>query len=304
MCSAIRPCLGVLVVATACGNYSNEDVLFTEAVPLAESLQVALPQNGSPNTCPHPSDLRGYALATGAYLNLSVADLLIDLDLVRSTSPSERRQNPEARVWGPWPDQNHPGFQAELTMTLLDASVPTFGFLIDERRDGDSSWSDLIDGQFVGALASEGSGNYTVHFAAIWALGINKATDPHSDMVVSYDLGARPRSITLDLSDAGLTDPLPPFLYEYQDAADGGASLSFAWFDADAGAEIHAIADFQSDGSGGGAYTLGDGGIDECWEATACMNYFTYTGGLRYCGTDLAPCMGMATPSNCPASIQ
>jgi hypothetical protein len=292
----------LLLLVASCGNYSNEDVLFAEAVPQSESLKLALPQNApAPASCPYPSYLWVYALTTGAALNTSVADFLIDIDLARASSPSVRL--PGERVWGPWNDRNHPGFQGELLMTLQADAGTTFNFVIEERRDGDSSWTDLVDGHFIGSEASHGAGDFAIHFGAARKLGINNPTDPKADLAVSYDLGAVPLVIRLDLAGAALTDPLPPFLYEYQGGPDGGGSFAFAWFDADAGAEVHATAAFQADGSGGGSYSVGNAGIDECWDAKACTNYLTVPGVFRSCGIHLTACQGMPKPANCPPAI-
>jgi hypothetical protein len=291
-----------LFFAVACGNYSNEDVVFTEAVPQSESLRIALPQNATaPMGCPHPSDLWAWALTSGSYLNLSVDNLLVWLDVARSTSPSQRSQ--DARVWGPWKDENHPGFQGQLFVGLqpdADAGIPVFGFVLAERRIGDPNWTDLIDGRFVGAEASQGSGGFAMHFGAARALGINKPTDPMGDLQVSYNLGTQPQIIGLDLQDAAITDPLPPFAYQFESDADGGGTFAFAWYNADAGTELFATANFRADGSGGGSYAEGGLQIDECWDATACMDYLTVPGVFRSCGTQLTACMGAPNPASCP----
>src|SRR5512141_1702456 len=104
---AMKRFLPILLLGlSACGNYSNEDLDFQLALPQDGELEAKLPQAISLN------DSAEYYVTTRKVVTdfNAIARTLVGLvDKVRGISPTSRKGS--QRTWGPWPDENHPGWQ-------------------------------------------------------------------------------------------------------------------------------------------------------------------------------------------------
>ena len=92
---------GVLLVLSACGNYSNTDLDFQLAIPARNDLALSLPTTAPPVI----SDSSQYYLETRKVVTTcnGIIDALIGLiDHMRSLPPTERQN--DTRVWGPYMD--------------------------------------------------------------------------------------------------------------------------------------------------------------------------------------------------------
>src|SRR3990172_9891701 len=92
--------LFLALAGAGCGNWSNEDVAFIEALPTSQALKVALPASAGQALCgaPGPSEIWGWAKPTGDAINAGVDFLLGLVDLVKNYEPTTRK--PDLRVWG------------------------------------------------------------------------------------------------------------------------------------------------------------------------------------------------------------
>ncbi|HUK66767.1 MAG TPA: hypothetical protein VLV17_08050, partial [Anaeromyxobacteraceae bacterium] len=262
--SSARALLGLALLAAGCGNWSNEDVAFVEALPTSQHLHVALPPSAAQAassgtapataltvTCPAPgaSQVWGWAQPAGDALNALVEGMLVFVDYVRSITPTSRM--PDERIWGPFSDQNHPGKQDRVRMSRsVDASgLPDYTYYFEAEPTGSGdAYTDLLDGEFSGSTAELGKGTFTLHFDALRTLGMddNPATDPTGPLVATYDRTGDPRLIGLDVQN-GTT--LAEFNYAYQGFANGNGSFSYKFVDG-SGDSFVVVASFDAAGEG------------------------------------------------------
>src|SRR5215831_13459159 len=163
----------LLLVATAasalaaCGNYSNEDLLYMNAVPTSTQLAVVLP-------APMPAVTQA-ELAQSTHGGIGTVNMLLDgvlgiVDTVRSYEPTSRTAN--GRVWGPAPDSSKPGWLWKLE---IDRQVngTTFDWEVDVANEATpDNWVEFLKGTYDGAGgAKQGSGGFTAFFANVVAVG-------------------------------------------------------------------------------------------------------------------------------------
>ncbi len=283
------PSLAALALAlAACGNYSTDDIAFIEALPPPEALSVALPTPraqaalGAGQTAVTCGPLGAatewtQALATGTKMNAGLGWILGAVDLARSREPSERHR--DWRVWGPFPDGSHPGFEIRLLMTRSEGAdgIPVYAFSFDARRSG-IDWTALIDGRFVGASGRTGHGNVTLHFATIRALGLSdQPDDPAVDVPIDYDRTGDPRTLALSIPLGAAGFGLVDFDYGFQSWASGDAHIDFAIQDL-RGNRVVTQAGFLPSGAGRGEVTLYPANpppasyqYTVCWDETGCV---------------------------------
>src|SRR5262245_2098762 len=94
----------LLLFATiaSCGNYSNEDLEFMNAVPARQDFVAYIPRDLTPaNEAELAKDTHTVITAFNGAL-----DFLKVADAIRAYPPTSRI--PDGRVWGPVLDNNHP----------------------------------------------------------------------------------------------------------------------------------------------------------------------------------------------------
>jgi hypothetical protein len=288
-------------LVAACGNYSDVDIEFIEAIPTSSQIHLSLPSpSGGQALCATAeSDAFTSAQTEGGEINQGIGDMLDLVDLVRTVAPTKRETG--ERIWGPFADTTHSGFRDMITMQQVDGG---YSYDFEIQPDGASDWTPIITGQFNGGTAATGSGEIILHFDNAAALGINKPTDPTQPFDVSYDLGANPQTIDLSLAGAGLQ--LLAADYSYQLYADGHGEFAFEIIEN--GDTATWTVDFQASGAGEGTavFQLASGGsvqIVECWDATACLDYVDDPGNYTKqpgCSPSTSCLIGKA--SSCPAS--
>ena len=289
--------LALALCVTACGDLSNQDIAFLEAIPRKESLHVQVPDQGAQPLCGPGSfgdaEVWNNARRTGDALNAGVDGILGLVDKIRALPPTTRDE--DSRVWGPFPDQQHPGVTIRVTLSReLDAhSIPwRYLYSIDARRAG--AFLPLLAGEFYGAQASKGSGKLTIHFENALALQTNKPDDPASPERIFYDLASEPRTVSLDLTDISAARLLK-FDYGYVGYLDGHGRFDYAFPDKN-GCVITVSTSFTARGAGrgrlhfscGGGVFVGD--VVQCWNENACLTRiedpYAFTpacGGLKPC---------------------
>src|SRR5207302_840323 len=156
----------------ACGNLSNEDIAFAEALPRTGDLHVQIPAqapaaaSSALSTCTL-GEAQQWLLGardTGDKLNLAVDALLGIIDAIRHASPTSRR--PDLRIWS-FPDSKHPGVQLEASMLRVAQSAgattaqQAWSFAIDARR-GSGPYLEVLYAYFVGSEARTGLGEITI----------------------------------------------------------------------------------------------------------------------------------------------
>lgn len=138
----------VLATSSGCGNYSNDDLDFELALPeqtdMEAKLQVSLVRADSAE---YYRDTRSAVLT----FNGLVAELTGLVDTVRGYTPSQRNGN--QRIWGPFPDTKHAGWEIRVVMQrgTVSATLLRMDYWVEVRPvgQGDSSWVSLLVGQYT-----------------------------------------------------------------------------------------------------------------------------------------------------------
>ncbi|MBI5067426.1 MAG: hypothetical protein HZB56_04240 [Deltaproteobacteria bacterium] len=310
--------IAAAALLAGCGNYSTEDLEFAEALPTRETLQVRLPGPVSQGAaaqaavaCGSLGEATGWlqARAIGVGVNAGLDWILRVVDYLRTVEPTRRERN--ARTWGPFPDEKHPGFQSRIRLTrTFQGEEPTYHFFFESLPPGGGRWRALITGDFVGAYAARGRGNVTLHFTVIRELGLNdSASDPTADVPIDYDRTGEPRTVSLTIPAGAGGFGLIDFPYTWSSYADGRGQFDFARQDA-AGNRFVWQARFTADGAGRGDITIYPASnpsasypLSACWDAGAC---YTAASDLfnvaQLCGP-AATCV-VNWPAGCPTAFQ
>jgi hypothetical protein len=293
----------------ACGNYSTDDVAFVEALPTREALRVAVPAPPAPATCGALGEASQWTQArtTGAAMNAGLDWILGAVDMVRSLEPTERHR--DQRVWGPFPDPKHPGFQGRVTVSRSEGAdgIPVYAFAFETQRPLlESTWHVLIGGQFVGGSGRTGQGSVTLYFTTIRALGLNeKPDDPTVDVSIAYDRRADPRTLSLSIPPGAAGFGLVDFDYGFTSWTSGDSHLDFAIQDG-LGNRVVTQAGFLPSGAGRGDVTLYPANpppasyqFTVCWDESGCVtavaDFFNVSG---HCAS--APCVTPGWEAICP----
>lgn len=273
-------------VVGACGNYSNDDLLFMSAVPSSTQLAVVLPQTSNPNAAELAQDTEG---AIGG-VNTMLDNVLGLIDTVRSYEPTTRSSN--SRIWGPFDDKNHPGWRWQLVVTL-EPDGTTFDYWLETEDTTAATpiWLQFFTGTFDAAGGiKQGNGSVTVDFAALKNAGFPldmkaAALDTLSIVYQNHDTAGSPVGVTLMITQppdpmTGLTGAT--FMYEI--LTDGSGRIAFTLVgNIIPGPAIDTVAiDAQWIPSGAGeateAIVAGDGaGVvqprTQCWDASFNETY-------------------------------
>lgn len=219
----------LLLGLSACGNYSNEDLDFQLALPQDGELEAKLPQAISVN------DSAEYYVTTRKVVTdfNAIARTLVGLvDKVRGISPTSREGS--QRTWGPWPDENHPGWQMRVTMDRTDDPSAASGFNISylfEVRSTQIAGAGFIP-LMTGSYAPSGNARRGRGELTLWAGKVHEA---------GYALDDFGQLVQLDLCYQTLEYPIVVHMvaqnqdtvkerqvtYDYEEAADGSGTLYF-----------------------------------------------------------------------------
>jgi hypothetical protein len=178
----------VLALAAGCGNYSNEDLEFMNALPAQEDLFANIPAR-SALTQGTEAELAKQTHEVARVFNRMLFDILGGVDFIRTFPPSERGHN--TRTWGPWPHEKHPDWQYRFVMTRNDAdhSMFTYELQLQDTTNPANVWVDFLGGSFTSTRgARRGVGTFTLQSDMVRAAGFP----------VEIGEGARLRSIRFD----------------------------------------------------------------------------------------------------------
>jgi len=152
----------------ACGNYSNDDLEFMNAVPARQDFVAFIPRDLTPaNEAELAKDTHNVIAAFNGAL-----DFLKVADAIRAYPPTSRI--PDGRVWGPVADANHPGWRWQFVMQRDPNVVGRFNYHFDEQPIGaGDQWATILSGGFLptGGGARRGVGDFTLQTDAAHALG-------------------------------------------------------------------------------------------------------------------------------------
>jgi hypothetical protein len=276
----MRLATSALLLLCACGNLSNQDVAFLEAIPQKGALKVAVPRGDAsqPACALGAADVWNFARTTGDGINAGVDGILVMVDAVRAISPTTRTT--DCRTWGPWNDDKHAGVQYQVVICReLDAKgVPwrwIYSFLA--RKSG-AAFLPVLEGEFFGAEARNGVGRLVIHFENSRKLGIAAPDDPTYPARLYYDLSGDPRTVSFDMTDNPYGFGLVGFDYFWAGYLDGHGRFDYALPPDKNGCRGEVTTWFTAAGAGKlklhvrcGSFDAGD--VIQCWDQSACLAY-------------------------------
>jgi hypothetical protein len=225
--------LSLALLAGACGNYSNEDLEFMNAVPTSDGLTVSLPPK--PLSTTDEAELAANTHDQVRNYNTLIDTVMAYVETVRSYEPTSRghdSQGRDTRTWGPAPatddDTGAPnGWRWRFVMTRNAESASKFHYQFDLQPIGgaDDEWTLFISGDFDAAVGlRRGNGNFLVDFQTLRTLGYPFKDDGKlASIAVTYATAAFPTSVSMMLvATDGTTAGI-----EYSAQADGSGALSF-----------------------------------------------------------------------------
>ena len=301
----MRSACSALLLLCACGTLSNEDIAFIEAIPQKDQLHVQVPKGDTaqPACSIGPADVWTNAKTTGDAINAGVDGILSLVDAIRAVPPTTR--DTDQRTWGPFADKNNKGVDIQVTMLreLDSAGTPWRWIYTVAARRAPADFLPIIEGEFFGAQARDGTGRIVLHFENSWALAINQPNDPHSPMRVFYDLSGDPRTVSLDLT-AAAGFGLARFDYGWAGYADGHGRFDYAIPQSN-GCTLQVSANFTAPGAGKLTFRalcplgLVYGDITQCWDVSACITWVDDPFGFTAQCNGIKNCV-LGSAASCP----
>jgi hypothetical protein len=298
------------LAAAACGgDFSNDDLEFLNALPKREDLAAKLPASSQGRTggglttrkdgllvnLGEVSQLASDTDDTGRDFNTAVDGLLTLLENIRATSPTTRE--PDRRVWGPFKDKDHPGFDVRFVMERAELR---FDYQLEYRRTGagDTAWWAFLTGAFqadagirkgVGTLSLDVKRAVQEDFAAGGLITLDR-------LDIDYQTKALPTRVEMAFTPrGGLTEAVR---YTYREAEGGLGEMKFRLPATDLviGGKLEDVeltTRWAPDGRGMGVLLVLAGDIQgakytECWNALGRVtfiarswDFFNPTEGVR-----------------------
>ena len=222
------------LLASACGNYSNDDVDFAleqEAMPEQGDIEVKLQVSvDQPNSAEYYKDTRSVVLT----FNTMAGDLTGIIEGVRAYAPTSR--SGDQRIWGPFPDDNHPGWEIRVVMRRSSASETLLhmDYWAQLRQVGqdDTGWVSLLVGQYTsqgGVRAGQGEIHFNVQDARLagYPVDSDQGLRELDHIQVSYDNSGFPVQVTMEIVNLP-TAKTQKADYLYQRQADDSGIMQFA----------------------------------------------------------------------------
>src|ERR1022692_2655028 len=110
--------LAAPVFAAACGNYSNEDLEYMNAVPAGSELTATLPAYASTLPASSEAELAQTTHSVTTQFNQMLDNPPGAAAPIRSYAPTSR--TPTSRIWGPFPSDKQLGWDWKLTVSHDD----------------------------------------------------------------------------------------------------------------------------------------------------------------------------------------
>ena len=289
--------LGAVAWGAGCGNYSNEDLEYLNALPQTEDVSMEAPLKADVPRADQDEALKMTTTVTTA-VNLTVVALLGLVDRIRSFTPTAREQN--GRVWGPVPDEKNPGWKLAFRMTkalAADGVTPHFDYVLvmigpaDTNFGTDASPTDatpVLSGWFEWAgRAGAGTGHLSLTPKAARDAG---AVLPNLEKVITavfdYDNRASPRTLDVVAMNEKPVDPTKDAessTYHYERAPNGDGGMKFTFLqdsvEGPAGVDTLQIASrWYGTGEGRARISVLAGDREgltwvDCWAATSLTSY-------------------------------
>ncbi len=293
-------CSYMALATSACGNLSNDDLLFLAAVPKKQELAMRVePQTPDPGALTNRSPLLGqqaqyydYARTAAEQMNKSIGNVLDMVEnLGRGHRPTRRTEN--GRVWGPVHNLDGKGIslRLEIARETRNDGGPRFVFCVHVAPDGafaktEPSCAEPLAAGFAPVLSGSyepqsesaglrsGSGTILLDMEAAYVAGIGQPSD-RGQVKVDFDFsrGGDEKQLHLEAAPApALGQPGAIVVYDYGLTADGRVDfylrfphdvLGGGWTNlgSDAKETVTLDASWQLDGPGRGDAVVEGGDI-------------------------------------------
>ncbi|HEY8924202.1 MAG TPA: hypothetical protein VIU64_07455 [Polyangia bacterium] len=291
-----------LHAGAGCGNYSNEDLEYLTALPQTDDVSMQAPLKAD---VPRADEDEALKMTTNVtrVVNLTALELLALVDRIRSFTPTARE--PNGRVWGPFPDDENPGWQLAFRMTkgtAADGVTPHFDYELVMIGPAGTNFgtgasptpeTPVLSGWFERAgRAGAGLGHLALTPKAARDAG---AVLPNLEKVITYafdyDNRSSPRTLDVTALNEKPADPTKDAesaTYHYERAPNGDGGMTFTFLQdavaGPAGVDTLQIASrWRGTGEGRAriAVLAGDqAGFAwvDCWAATSLTSYSGLTG--------------------------
>ena len=193
--------LTATLLLAACGNYSNEDLEFMNAVPAREDLSADMPRSALAPA--NEAELSRLTHDTVIGFNSALGFLDV-ADEIRTYQPTSRIR--DGRIWGPVPMGDHPGWQWRFRVVRDPELADQFNywFEVEPVGAGDSDWLSFIDGRFAASTGvRRGVGIFRIQTDPIRTAGfsvdVNAKGESLRSLSVDYSTAAFPISVTMNL---------------------------------------------------------------------------------------------------------
>jgi hypothetical protein len=228
-------CVASALLASACGNYSNDDVDFAlaqDAMPQHSDIEAQLQVSVTRTDSAEYYKVTRSVVVTFNTLAVSLTGII---EAVRAYPPTSR--SGDQRIWGPFPDDNHPGWEIRVVMRRSSTSEALLhmDYWAQLRQVGqdDTGWVSLLVGQYTsqgGVRAGQGEIRFNVQDARLAGYPVD--SDPGlvdlDHLQVSYNNSAFPVQVTMEIVNRP-TAKTQRADYLYQRQADDSGSMQFAW---------------------------------------------------------------------------
>jgi len=300
----LRTSLAVAALAlSACGNWSNRDLDFIEALPTRDDLKAKLPVSSTTQPLEGTStrtdglnvgdDSAAYAATKKAQTDFNgLLDFLLNvLDTVRTLPPTTRTT--DSRTWGPYADSKNPGWEFAVTIAQTNAAdqPAEFSWAIRARNNG-GAFIDLLNGTFKPSdTARKGVGTIVVHVKDFRdQLTVDANLKQLDSITIAYDTSGFPRSVGMLFAFAA-SSPLSSLGYGYQEQSDKSGYLVFEVKRPDPVTPVTTqVVDYGSkwlpSGAGVAAAKVVSGSyvgatVAECWDTSFKVSYYaeSWAGG-------------------------
>jgi hypothetical protein len=222
----------VLGLAAGCGNYSNEDLEFMNALPAKEDLSADIPTR-SALTVGTEAELAKSTHEVVKTFNGMLFNILSGVDLIRSFQPSERGH--DSRTWGPVPQDKVPTWQWHFVVTRDEIAPSTFAYALElqPKTSPPDQWVSFLDGSFTSTRgARRGVGEFVMQTDDLRAANYPNDVEGRKikSLTVQYDTRDFPITVTMELVTYPDPDDVSVFVtttYQYGAQADGQGALKF-----------------------------------------------------------------------------
>ncbi len=285
--------IGAGCLALGCGNYSNADLEFFNALPSREDIKSNLPEPEPTLRAPSgPQTALRRVLAAAApaevvlgqtarlyqdtqnasHLFKTIAEVFVSLAEEVQRHPPTTRAGLE-RSWGPFGMRENPGFEFRVTIARDPAAAERFNYRFEFRPQGsgEEGYLSFITGHFVRGEGRLGIGAVLFDNRVLADAGID--TRLELDWIqIDYDTRVFPRTVRMEF--ARLLDTLT---FRHAEYADDSGEMQFRFDDA-----FSATFDISSSWTPGGAGRADAtvtrlfgpvGSLSQCWNDAFLLTF-------------------------------